>query len=262
MNQITEAVSGLSDSTLVWLIVVSGILAIVCMMPAVSFKSRVAKFSFIMAATISQACLIVLSISQVWDKRREKESLENVASQVSTLGTPSQHPMSGKSMKVKCAIERVMFQRGFSSTFFDEDNEGLVCYFSMAGNEWADTFIFAPQRDIEKLGSRQANVIDHDVNAYIFTEFPFTPNGARHFNECITDLHSHVTMLVGLITRQRFDWEYKEGNGYVFFFRELEREFRIEGVRADKLMMSTRFAVQELIFKWLAIEGFNSYIKR
>ena len=38
--------------------------------------------------------------------------------------------------------------------------------------------------------------------------------------------------------------------------------FHIEGVNADKLMMSTRFAVQELIFKWLAIEGLNSCIQR
>lgn len=261
MNYIIETMSGLSDSTIITAIIISGVFTLICMLSVASFKKRVTKFAFMIVATFSQICFIVLSINQFLGGRWERESIETVVSRVSTLGAASAHPKSEKSMRIKCAIERVMHQRGFSSVSFDEDNEGLVCYFSTVRNDWADTFVFVPHYDIEKLGKKHDSVIDHDVDAYIFNEFPFAENGTRHFIECITDLHSHVTMLVRLIANQRPGWKYNE-NGYVFYFDELKREFRIEGVNADKLMMSTRFAVQELIFKWLAIEGLNSCIQR
>ena len=261
MNQVTLAMSGLSDSTIITVIIISGVFSLICMVSVASFKKWSAKLGFITAAAISQLCLIVLAVNQVVNSRRQIENLQAITDRVSNLGAPSMHPLSEKSMKVKGAIERVMHQRGFSSVSFDEDNEGLVCYFSTAGNDWADTFVFVPHYDIEKLGKKHDSVIDHDVDAYIFNEFPFAENGTRHFNECITDLHSHVTMLVRLIANQRPGWKYNE-KGYVFYFEEMDREFCIESVRADKLMMSTRFTVQELIFKWLAIEGLNSYIQR
>lgn len=261
MNQVTLAMSGLSDSIIITVIIISGVFSLICMISVASFKRRSAKLGFIIAATVSQLCLIVLTVNQVVNSRRQIENLEAIAARVSDLSAPSPHPLSEKSMKVKGAIERVMHQRGFSSVSFDEDNEGLVCYFSTARNDWADTFVFVPHYDIEKLGKKHDSIIDHDVDAYIFNVFPFAENGTRHFSECITDLHSHVTMLVRLIANQLPVWKYNE-KGYVFFFEDLEREFRIEGVNADKLMMSTRFAVQELIFKWLAIEGLNSCIQR
>lgn len=261
MNYIIETMSGLSDSTIITAIIISGVFSLICMISVASFKRRSAKLGFIIAATVSQLCLIVLTVNQVVNSRRQIENLEAIAARVSDLSAPSPHPLSEKSMKVKCAIERVMHQRGFSTVSFDEDNEGLVCYFSTAGNDRTDTFVFVPQRDIEKLGGKRDSVIDYDVNAYIFNEFSFNAKGTRHFNECITDLHSHVVLLVNLITDLRPSWEYNE-NGYVFYFDELEREFRIEGARVDKLMKSTRFVVQELIFKWLTVEGLNSYIQR
>ena len=125
MNYIIETMSGLSDSTIITVIIISGVFSLICMISVASFKRRSAKLGFIIAATVSQLCLIVLTVNQVVNSRRQIENLEVIATRVSNLDAPSLHPLSEKSMKVKGAIERVMHQRGFSSVSFDEDNEDV-----------------------------------------------------------------------------------------------------------------------------------------
>ena len=53
----------------------------------------------------------------------------------------------------------------------------------------------------------------------------------------------------------------QDGTGYVYVFEELGKEFRVEGARINNLYSFTRFGVCERLFKLLAIEGLNVYVK-
>lgn len=263
MQGIMNEMSSLSGSTVISVIVAVGVFTIVCMVSQVLFKRTIAKWVFVIAVILSQIGSIALAVHQFLSNQKRIECLENATADIANLNAPSLYPLSEKSKMLKTVIEKVMAERGFMPVKYDEDRVGLVSYLSSENSNFPDTFIFVPRYDIERLGRISSDKIETAIIEYLFKEHPFADDGVRSVSEINTDLLGQLNLLIEVISKTPFGWEYNEdGTGYVFFFESLGKVFRVEGTRIRNLALSTRFGLQDRLFKLLAIDGLNAHIQQ
>ena len=256
MDAIIECVSGLSSSTIVAMMIISGCLSVVVMVALASYKRLCAKWIFVLLACVSQVCTTAIAINQVVTNENNTKKIAETASAVYRLNEPSYSPLSEKSRVVKGAIERAMSGRWYYPVDYREYKEGILVVFSAEENGNACAYVFMPAYTVETIGALPKEKVDEVVVDYIFNDYPFLQDGETCSDE--RDFVNYVSNIVTAISDAAwFRYSYDGEPGFYFHFEESDTEFHIYGSRLEQLMSLTRFELQDRLFKLMTTECFN-----